>query len=68
MKNTTKFLLRRASEESLKAIASVQPVAADVHEELAIRYSSKAITALADGDEPTSGPGEGSTVPKPHSP
>ena len=67
MENEAKFLLRRAREESLKAIASVQPVAANVHEELAIRYSSKAITALENGDEPTCGPSAGSTVRKSHS-
>ena len=43
MESETEFLLRRASEESLKAIASGQPEAADAHEELAVRYSAKAI-------------------------
>jgi hypothetical protein len=57
MKSTTEFLLRRASEESLKAISSHLPEAADAHEELAVRYSSEAVAALADGDEPTSGSG-----------
>jgi hypothetical protein len=65
MESTTEFLLRRASEESLRAIASGQPEAADAHEELAIRYSSKAAAALADGDEPTSASGsiEGKAQP-----
>ena len=53
MENLTEFLLRRASEESLKAIASDQPEAADAHEEMAIRYSSKAVVALANADRPT---------------
>jgi len=52
MDNTTQFLLRRAREESRRAISSHQPEAADAHEKLAIRYSSKAVAALADGDEP----------------
>lgn len=54
MENNTEFLLRRANEESLRAISSHQPEAAEAHEELAIRYSSKAVAALADGDEPPS--------------
>lgn len=56
MENAIEYLLKRASEESLKAISSHQPEAADAHEELAIRYSSKAVAALAAGDEPTGGP------------
>jgi len=51
MDNTTQFLLRRAREESRMAISSHQPAAADAHEKLAIRYSSKAVAALAAGDE-----------------
>ena len=54
MDNKIEFLLRRANEESLKAISSHQSEAADAHEELAIRYSSKAIAALADDDKSTS--------------
>ncbi len=41
MESTTEFLLRRANEESLKAISSHQSEAAEAHEELAIRFSSK---------------------------
>ena len=52
MENKIEFLLRRASEESLKAIASDQPLAADAHDGLALRYSAKAIIALANCDEP----------------
>jgi len=65
MESTTEFLLRRASEETLKAIGSGQPEAADAHEELAIRYSSKAVAALADGDKSTSPSGsiEGQAQP-----
>ncbi len=54
MKTETEFLLRRASEESRKAISSDQPEAADAHEELAVRYSVKAAAALSDDDEPAS--------------
>lgn len=56
MDSKTEFLLRRAREESLKAVASSQPQAADAHEGLAIRYSAKAMVALADGDEPVAKP------------
>ena len=52
MDEKIEFLLKRASEESLKAIASDKPLASDAHEGLAIRYSAKAILALADSDEP----------------
>ena len=52
MDEKIQFLLRRASEESLKAMTSNEPLAADAHDGLAIRYSAKAIIALADSDEP----------------
>lgn len=51
METETEFLLRRASEESRKAMNSVQPQAEEVHEEMALRYSVKAIIALSDDDE-----------------
>lgn len=47
MESETEFLLRRASEESLKAMNSIQPQAEVAHEELALRYSVKAIDALS---------------------
>jgi len=50
MDNTTQFLLRRAKEESRRAISSHHPQAADAHEKLAIRYTSKAVAALAARD------------------
>ena len=51
MESEMEFLLRRASEESRKAIASDQHEAAKAHDELAVRYSVKAIVALSDEDE-----------------
>ncbi|MEO6361029.1 MAG: hypothetical protein ABIO43_10715 [Sphingomicrobium sp.] len=51
MESETEFLLRRASEESRKAMNSVQPQAEAAHDEMAMRYSVKAIIALSDVDE-----------------
>lgn len=51
MESDPEFLLRRAKEESLRALGTDQPEAADVHEELAIRYSAKAAKALS-GEDP----------------
>lgn len=48
MDRETVFLLRRASEESRKAISSDRPEAADAHQGLAILYSVKAAEALAE--------------------
>jgi hypothetical protein len=48
VESETEFLLRRATEESRKAIASGRPEAAKAHDELAIRYSAKAIMALSE--------------------
>jgi len=56
MESDAKFLLRRASEESLKAMTSNEPQASDAHEKMAIRYSAKAAMALADTEEPSAAP------------
>ena len=54
MESETEFLLRRASEEGRRAMNSVQPQAEEAHEEMAIRYTVKAVEALSvdDGDAP----------------
>lgn len=57
MESEAEFLLRRASEESLKAIASGQAAAADVHQELSVQYSIKAVALLAE-DDPSTNPSE----------
>ena len=54
MESEAEYLLKRASDESRKAISSDLPEVADAHEELAIRYSAKAVTALSVDDEPAS--------------
>lgn len=51
MKPETQYLLRRASDEALRAISSQQPEAADVHESLSVRYSAKALILIAEEDE-----------------
>lgn len=53
MKGTNReaaFLLRRAEEESILAIRSVQPDAAAAHHELAILYTERARRELTSGD------------------
>ena len=50
MEQQTEFLLKRASEEARRAIASEKPQAAGAHEELARRYSAKAVAALQEED------------------
>ena len=50
MEQETEFLLRRASQEARRAINCEQPEAAQAHEELARRYSAKAVAALNEGD------------------
>jgi hypothetical protein len=47
----TKYALRRASEEALKAITSEGPAEAQVHEELSVQYSAKAVGLLVEEDE-----------------
>ena len=51
METDPEFLLRRAKEESLKALETDHAVAADVHQKLAVRYSAKAALALANEDD-----------------
>ena len=50
MEQETEFLLKRASEEARRAIISEKPEAAGAHEELARRYSAKAVAALHQED------------------
>jgi diphthamide biosynthesis methyltransferase len=50
METNPEFLLRRAKEESVKALEAEDPAAASVHEQLAIRYSAKAALLLAGED------------------
>ncbi len=50
MEPETEFLLRRASQEARRAINCEQPEAARAHEELARRYSAKAVAALHEED------------------
>ena len=46
----TEYLLKRASEEARRTIASEKPQAATVHEALSNSYSAKAVTLLEEGD------------------
>ena len=47
MQSDPEFLLRRAKEESVLALETDQPEAAEVHQKLAVHYSAKAAMALA---------------------
>ena len=49
MDRETKYALRRASEEALKAISSEGP-AEDVHEALSVHYSARAADLLEKED------------------
>lgn len=51
METDSEYLLRRAREENLKALETDQPIAAELHQQLAIRYSAKAAMVLANEDE-----------------
>lgn len=51
MESDPEFLLRRAKEESLRALETDQPEAANVHQKLAVQYSAKAAIALANQDQ-----------------
>ena len=51
MKPETKYLLRRANEEAVRAINSEKQEAADAHEALSVHYSAKALMLLAEDDE-----------------
>jgi hypothetical protein len=52
MEEETQFLLKRASQEARRAIASAHPEAEEAHKELSLRYSAKAVAALSGGDGP----------------
>jgi hypothetical protein len=52
MEEETEFLLKRASQEARRAIACEHPDAAEAHEQMALRYSAKAVALLQDEDEP----------------
>ena len=49
MDEDTEFLLKRASEEATLAI-NAESEASEVHQEMAVRYSAKAMLQLGDGD------------------
>ena len=45
------YLLRRAKEEAFRAIQAENPTVSAVHQELALRYSAKAVIAIANADD-----------------
>ena len=47
MDDETKFLLKRAYEEATLAIKAEGESASDAHQEMAIRYSAKALAQLS---------------------
>ena len=55
MEEETEFLLKRAREEATQAIRAGDERVADAHQQMAVRYSAKALIRLAeqDPDEPT---------------
>ncbi len=64
MQSETRYMLRRASEEAHRALSSDEPAVAEVHEELSVRYSAKAVNLLVDEDEADApDPSRGSGIP-----
>lgn len=49
----TEYLMLRAQAEAILAIRAGHPAAAEAHQELAVRYSSQAVTELAGAGHPT---------------
>ena len=52
MDEKTEFLLNRAREEAVRAINSESEAAAEAHQNMALRYSTKALLSLTGEDEP----------------
>lgn len=50
MKSETEYFLKRASEETRRALTSEAPEAAEAHETMAVRYSAKALALLDEED------------------
>ena len=61
MESDTRYFLRRASEEARRAISSEQAEVADVHENLSVRYSAKALILLAEDNKES---GSGNRTPE----
>ena len=50
MKTETEYFLKRASEETRRALISQAPEAAEAHEAMSVRYSAKALALLDEED------------------
>ena len=50
MKSETEYFLKRASEETRRALTSEVPEAAEAHETMSVRYSAKALALLDEED------------------
>lgn len=50
MRSETEYFLKRASEESRRALTSEAPEAAEAHETMSVRYSAKALALLDEED------------------
>jgi len=50
MKSETEYFLKRASEETRRALTSEAPEAAEAHETMSVRYSAKALALLDEED------------------
>lgn len=46
------YFLRRAREEARSASTTDKPEVAAIHRDLAVRYSTRALMAIADSDAP----------------
>lgn len=62
MRSETEYFLKRASEETRRALTSEAPEAAEAHETLSVRYSAKALALLDEEDHYPSSPGPAGKV------
>ncbi len=56
MRSETEYFLKRASEETRRALTSEAPEAAEAHETMSVRYSAKALALLDEEDQDLSSP------------
>lgn len=48
----TEYLMLRAKDEAVLAIRATHPAAAEAHQQMAVSYSGRAVTELAEAEPP----------------
>lgn len=64
MEEETEFLLKRAEEEATQAVRAADERAADAHQQMAVRYSARALIRLADQDSDGDGQAQSPARPE----